>query len=154
MSGSCSRTPAPTSQGAWDTERLRFNDFHGAIGWKGVDQDLTVSVTYARQRDLYDESNFEAEDGDPPAMRKRVLRGRRCKTCFAPGSVFNNYNGEVWRGQIVHNYYVDDNTTITSRVYAQDHRRDRYQIATLEDDPADPEAPRHLPGFGTGGDLG
>ena len=38
------RTPAPTCR-AWDTERLRFNDFHGAIGWKGVDQDLTVSVT-------------------------------------------------------------------------------------------------------------
>ena len=33
--------------------------------------------------------------------------------------MFNNYNGEVWRGQIVHNYYVDDNTTVTSRVYAQ-----------------------------------
>ena len=45
-------------QGSWDTERLRFNDFHGALGWKGVDDDLVVSLTYARQRDNYDEQNF------------------------------------------------------------------------------------------------
>ncbi len=49
--------------GAWDTERLRFNDFYGAIGWKGVDQDLTVQLTVARQRDKYDE--FE------PGRRRR-----------------------------------------------------------------------------------
>ena len=138
-------------QGAWDTERLRFHDFHGAIGWKGVDQDLTVSVTYARQRDLYDESNFEAEDGDPGDAEAGFFGAGACKTCFAPGAVFNNYNGEVWRGQIVHNYYVDDNTTITSRVYAQDHRRDRYQIASLEDDPSDPDDPGLPPSFGGAG---
>ena len=48
-------------QGSWDTERLRFNDFHGALGWKGVDDDLVVSLTYARQRDNYDEQNFLQE---------------------------------------------------------------------------------------------
>ncbi|HRO51395.1 MAG TPA: TonB-dependent receptor plug domain-containing protein, partial [Hyphomicrobium sp.] len=45
-------------QGAWDTERLRFNDFYGAIGWKGSSSDLVVSSMYARQRDDYDEQNF------------------------------------------------------------------------------------------------
>jgi Fe(3+) dicitrate transport protein len=139
-------------QGAWDTERLRFNDYHGAIGWKGVDQDLTVSVTHARQRDLYDESNLAGEDGDPPGeVENAFFEVGDCKTCFAPGAVFNNYNGEVWRGQAVRNYYVDANTTVTSRVYAQEHRRDRYQIATLEDDPTDPAAPGLPAGFGTGG---
>ena len=75
-SASCSPTRAPTSQGAWDTERLRFNDFYGAIGWKGVDQDLTVSVTHARQRDMYDESNFEATRTAIRRGRGGLLRGR------------------------------------------------------------------------------
>ena len=76
-------------------------------------------------------SNLEGEEeGDPGPTPSRTpfFDVGHCKTCFAPGSIFNNYNGDIWRGQIVHNYYVDDNTTITSRVYAQEHRRDRYQI--------------------------
>ena len=45
-------------QGAWDTERLRINDFYGALGWKGSSTDLVVSAIHARQRDNYDEQNF------------------------------------------------------------------------------------------------
>ena len=45
-------------QGAWDTERLRFNDFYGALGLKGSTSDLVVSAIHARQRDNYDEQNF------------------------------------------------------------------------------------------------
>ncbi len=45
-------------QGNWDTERLRFNDFYGAISWKGSSSDLVVSSMYAKQRDNYDEQNF------------------------------------------------------------------------------------------------
>ncbi len=52
-------------QGSWDTERLRFNDFHGALGWKGVDDDLVVSLTYVRQRDNYDEQNVLQEFDEP-----------------------------------------------------------------------------------------
>ena len=63
--------------------------------------------------------------------RKPFFEVGHCKTCFAPGAIFNNYTGDVWRGQIVHNLYVDANTTVTTRFYAQDHRRDRYQIVTL-----------------------
>jgi Fe(3+) dicitrate transport protein len=36
-------------EGAWDTERLRYNDLYAALGWKGVDQDLVVSGVYFRQ---------------------------------------------------------------------------------------------------------
>ena len=55
--------------GAWDTERLRYNDIYGALGWKGVDQDLTISGVYFRQRDHYDEANLEGEEdpGEPSA---------------------------------------------------------------------------------------
>jgi Fe(3+) dicitrate transport protein len=140
-------------QGVWDTERLRFHDFHGALGWKGVDDDLTVSVTYARQRDNYDEQNFLGEvEGDVTASSEEeaaeifAAQNRsaaeqaffavgNCKSCYAPASHLNTYNGDIWRGQIVHNAYLDDDTTVTSRVYAGEHRRDRYQLITPGSDP-------------------
>jgi Fe(3+) dicitrate transport protein len=142
-------------QGAWDTEQLTFNDFYGAIGWKGVDQDLTVSVVHARQRDHYDEQNFLAEieddafgqgaDSDEAAEifaaqnrggAERAFHAvGNCKSCYAPASGLNTYNGDVWRGQIVHNAYLDDDTTVTSRVYAGEHRRDRYQLITPGSNP-------------------
>ncbi len=148
-------------QGSWDTEQLRFHDFYGAIGWKGSTSDLVISSSYARQRDNYDEQNFlgEREVGDIPAgaaadeeeagelaeelfadanagfAEQQFRNLKHCKTCYAGASGLNNYNGEIWRGQIVHNAYVDDDTTITSRVYAGYHRRDRYQLNNFESDP-------------------
>ncbi|MGE3228593.1 MAG: TonB-dependent receptor family protein [Hyphomicrobium sp.] len=135
-------------QGAWDTERLRFNDFYGAIGWKGPSSDLVVSSVYARQKDDYDEQNFlggfevEADNEDDAAAAAAGLAEQQfygvghCKTCFAPAAGLNTYTGEIWRGQIVHNAYLDDDTTITSRVYAQYHRRDRYQLFNALSDPS------------------
>jgi Fe(3+) dicitrate transport protein len=124
-------------QGAWDTERLRFNDFYGAIGWKGVDQDLTVSVMHGRQRDNYDELNVigDEDDGEPGEAEEAFFDLKHCKSCYAPGSVNDKYYGDIWRSQIVHNNYVDDNTTITTRLYGGHHRRDRYQIIGSESDP-------------------
>ncbi len=57
------------------------------------------------------------------------------KSLYAPGSILNTYVGDVWRGQIVHNAYLDDDTTVTSRVYAGQHTRDRYQTITPESFP-------------------
>jgi Fe(3+) dicitrate transport protein len=142
-------------QGAWDTERLRVHDFYGALGWKGSAQDLTVSVIYARQRDNYDEQNFlggveedftgteaqaeafaEQLAEEYQGSAERAFFGlKHCKTCFAPASGLNTYNGDIWRGQVVHNAYVDDDTTVTSRFYAGYHRRDRYQLMTFDADP-------------------
>jgi Fe(3+) dicitrate transport protein len=140
-------------QGAWDTERLRVNDFYGALGFKGASSDLVVSAIHARQRDNYDEQNFlgsgvEIEFDDPAmateANAARIAGGlaeqqfnllKHCKTCFAPAAGLNTYTGEVWRGQIVHNAYLDEDTTITSRVYAGYHRRDRYQLVSAGSNP-------------------
>ena len=140
-------------QGVWDTERLRFNDFYGAIGWKGVDQDLTVSVIYARQKDNYDEQNFLSEFEDDVtaasedeaaeifaeqnqgAAERAFFNLKHCKTCFAEASGLNEYHGEIWRGQVVHNAFVDDDTTVTTRFYAGEHRRDRYQLIDFEAEP-------------------
>jgi Fe(3+) dicitrate transport protein len=144
-------------QGAWDTEQLRFNDFYGSLGFKGASSDLVVTASYARQRDNYDEQNFlgERELGDFDAanedaaveaaeIQAAAFRGfaeqqfenlKHCKTCFAPAAGLNTYNGDIWRGQIIHNAYLDEDTTITSRVYAGYHRRDRYQLNSYEADP-------------------
>ena len=123
-------------QGTWDTERLRFNDFYGAIGWKGVDQDLVVSVTHTRQRDNYDELNLtgqeEEEGGANGAVEAAFFNVKHCKTCYAPASEIDKYFGEVWRAQIVHNAYLDKNTTVTSRLYMGQHSRDRYQLISAE----------------------
>ena len=152
-------------QGAWDTERLRFNDFYGAIGWKGSSSDLVVSSVYARQRDDYDEQNFlggfEIEDADSEEEAAGIAAGlaeqqfkllKHCKTCFAPASGLNTYTGEIWRGQVVHNAYLDDDTTITSRFYAGYHRRDRYQLVALGSNPSGNPGDDPDVDFGTPGD--
>lgn len=147
-------------QGAWDTETLRFNDFYGALGFKGSSSDVVVSLTYTRQRDNYDEQNFlgEAEiDTNSEDVAEEVAENflggfaenqfnqlKHCKSCFAPAAGLNNYNGEVWRGQVVHNAYLDDDTTITTRVYAGHHTRDRYQLnsyGSIPDGTAGGQAP-------------
>lgn len=149
-------------QGAWDSERLRFNDFYGALGWKGTSSDLVVSSSYSRQRDNYDEQNFlgEAEiETNSEVVANQIAQGqlagfaesqfkqlKHCKTCFAPDSVLNNYNGEIWRGQIVHNTYLDDDTTITTRLYAGQHTRDRYQLISFGSDMS--EGKGSMPIFG------
>ncbi len=138
-------------QGTWDTERLRVNDFYGALGFKGSSSDVVVSLIHAREKDKYDEQNFlggveaelsnateqQAEDfAEELAEEYRGGAERafhalgNCKSCYAPDSHFNTYTGEVWRGQIVHNAYLDEDTTVTSRVYAGYHRRDRYQLVS------------------------
>ncbi|MGQ0673047.1 MAG: TonB-dependent receptor family protein [Hyphomicrobium sp.] len=142
------------TQGTWDTERLRANDFYGALGFKGQSSDLTVSYTYARQRDNYDEANFTGDDDDPAGAAERgFFDTKHCHTCFAPGSVFDTYNGDVHRSQVVHNAYLDDDTTLTTRIYGQHHVRDRYQIVTTEDNPVDAEQPGVAPVFVPDGNL-
>jgi Fe(3+) dicitrate transport protein len=150
-------------QGAWDTERLRVHDFYGALGWKGSSSDLVVSAIHARQKDNYDEQNFlgseieiDFDDGNMATEENaaRIAGGlaeqqfrllKHCKTCYAPAAGLNTYTGEVWRGQVVHNAYLDDDTTITTRFYAGYHRRDRYQLVSAESDPSgdadDPPTP-------------
>lgn len=145
-------------QGGWDTERLKVHDFYGALGWKGSTSDVVVSAMHARQRDKYDEQNFlggyeiEGITAGSQEEAEEIAQGianqfaglaeqqfqqlKHCKTCFAPASGLNTYTGEIWRGQIVHNAYLDEDTTVTSRVYAGYHRRDRYQLINAEANPS------------------
>jgi Fe(3+) dicitrate transport protein len=115
-------------QGAWDTERLRFHDFYGALGWKGEKSDFTFTTVYFAQRDNYDESNLEGEDDDPPGEVESVFFNefKHCKTCFNPASVLNEYNADIVLLQGVYNYYVDPDTTVSARVYGQVMDRARF----------------------------
>ena len=116
------------AQGAWDTERLRYNDFYGALGWKGEKSDFTFTTVYFAQRDNYDESNFEGDDDDPRGLVEREFLNRikHCKTCFNPASGLNEYNADLWLFQGIYNYYVDPDTTISARAYGQLLKRYRY----------------------------
>lgn len=114
--------------GAWDNEELRYNDFYGAIGAKGDNQDLTIAAGYFRQRDQYDEDNFG--DGDAAFF----ANGREKATIFDGfGSLANlsSYNADFWRLSATHNFYVDEDTTVTTRAYYQNHERNRFFVNTI-----------------------
>lgn len=112
--------------GAWEIERLRYNDFYGAIGFKGSDQDLTISGSYNRQRDNYDEDNFV---GTREAFFANGFRKE-----FGDGFEFNTYNAEHTNLQIAHNYYIDPDTTVSTRLYGHNH--DRRRFSSRDDGPA------------------
>ncbi len=66
-----------------------------------------------------------------------VQEPQTLQSCFAPNAGLNTYTGEIRRGQIVHNAYLDEDTTITTRLYAGYHRRDRYQLNTYDAAPSE-----------------
>ncbi|WP_295556545.1 TonB-dependent receptor [uncultured Hyphomicrobium sp.] len=113
--------------GSWDVEELGYNDFYGALGFRGSKQDLTISGGYFRQRDTYDEDNIDDQDD--------FFRYRRSKTAAALAGAMNeaqcchnlsSYNADYFRFQLAHNLYIDDNTTISTRLFGNDHERARF----------------------------
>jgi len=119
--------------GAWEIERLRYNDFYGALGFKGTQQDLTISGSYNRQRDDYDEDNFVGTASD-------FFRNGHDKPSVLfdeEGLQFNSYNAEHLNLQVAHNLYIDDNTTLSTRVYGHNHDRRRY--SSRNDGPGEPD---------------
>lgn len=127
--------------GAWDLEELGYNDFFGALGFKGTNQDLTISGGYFRQRDRYDEDNFSGTVADFNRLRRNKLAGAAEGNFAAPfGYELSNYNADYYRLQVAHNLYLNQNTTISTRLFGNDHERARFYIAAEEDaDP--PETP-------------
>jgi Fe(3+) dicitrate transport protein len=134
--------------GSWDNEVLRYNDFYGALGLKGTNQDLTISGGYFRQRDRYDEVNF-VPTGDPEdgyrdfranGRNKLGTGGLNDGDPYWLGSQYyanlSTYNADYWRIQGTHNLYIDDTTTLTTRAYYSDNERNRYYFAE-EDDAGD-----------------
>ena len=116
--------------GAWSNEESHYNDFYGALAWRGFNQDLTISGGYHRQRDHYDESNFTGTEAD--FYRYGRQKTNRPGTGFQDSSNtrgnqtdLNRYVADLYRIQGVHNWYIDPNTTLSTRLYYSDHSRDR-----------------------------
>ncbi|HRN89175.1 MAG TPA: TonB-dependent receptor [Hyphomicrobium sp.] len=116
--------------GAWSNEESHYNDFYGALAWRGFNQDLTISGGYHRQRDHYDESNFTGTEED--FYRYGRQKPNRPGTGFGLArdtrgdqTNLNRYLADLYRIQGVHNWYIDTETTITTRLYYSDHSRDR-----------------------------
>jgi Fe(3+) dicitrate transport protein len=119
------------SGGSWDVEELGYNDFYGALGFRGSRQDLTISGGYFRQRDTYDEDNIEDQDD--------FFQYRRNKKAAAAAGLLDesatccrelsNYNADYFRFQVAHNLYIDENTTISTRFFGNDHERARFYAA-------------------------
>ncbi len=115
--------------GAWDNERLRFNDFYGALGWRDLKQDLTISALYFRQRDDYDEDNFVGTYAD-------FFANGWDKTGAQDDdrTIFNTYNADHYAVQLAYNYYFDADTTFSTRAYWRQHERNRF---SSREDPLD-----------------
>ena len=115
--------------GAWDNEVLRYNDFYGALGFRGSNQDLTISGGYFRQRDNYDETNFRFTEADFYANKRS-----KSNSPYFQGSHerfrqtdLNTYNADLYRIQGAHNWYITPDTTLSTRLYYQSHERNRFQ---------------------------
>jgi Fe(3+) dicitrate transport protein len=119
--------------GAWEIERLRYNDFYGALGFRGTQQDLTISGSYNRQRDDYDEDNFVGTAAD-------FFRNGHAKPSAIfdeEGLEFNTYNAEHLNLQLAHNLYINDDTTLSTRIYGHNH--DRRRFSSRNDGPGEPD---------------
>lgn len=116
--------------GAWDNEELGYNDFYGSIGFRGSNQDLIVSGGYFRQRDKYDEQNWSQAD-DAAFFANRRRKSGDPNGGFEYGGPWNDgntYNADLYRIQAAHNWYIDSDTTLTTRLYHQDHERNRFEF--------------------------
>lgn len=118
--------------GSWDVEKLDYDDFYGAVGIRGENQDLTVSGGFYRQRDNYDEDNFSGTLADLKRFRHRKKDAAdagffpvSCGSCYK----WNTYNADYFRGQVAHNFYIDDKTTLSTRVYGNRHDRARFYVS-------------------------
>ena len=115
--------------GSWDNEVLRYNDFYGALGFRGSNQDLTISGGFFRQRDNYDEFNFRTANGRAAFYANGRNKGDGGNTDFTSNAIFglddNVYEADHYRLQIAHNYYFDRDTTLSTRLYGADNHRVR-----------------------------
>jgi Fe(3+) dicitrate transport protein len=119
--------------GSWDLEELGYNDFYGAIGFRGTNQDLTISGGYFRQRDQYDEDNFGGSYAEFKQYGHNKRRGTADDHFTAPCCYdLSNYNADYFRFQVAHNLYIDRNTTLSTRIYGNDHERARFYADEID----------------------
>ena len=133
--------------GSWDNEVLRYNDFYGALGFRGTNQDLTISGGFFRQRDSYDEYNFRTALGKDAFYANGRNKGNGGNTNFTTNPIVglddNVYEADHYRLQIAHNLYIDKDTTLSTRLYGADNHRVR---SYFRDNAANNAAPTSMDG--------
>lgn len=124
--------------GSWDVEKLGYNDFYGALGVRGDNQDLTISGGFFRQRDTYDEDNFSGTLADLKRFRHRKKDAAdagnfpvACGVCYD----WNTYNADYFRAQVAHNFFINDSTTLSTRIFGNHHERARFYVSDESNDP-------------------
>ena len=116
--------------GSWNNEDLGYNDFYGALGFRGSNQDLTISGGYFRQRDDYDEINFRGTEAD--FYRYGREKSNRPGSGFATSgntraTDYNTYNADLYRIQATHNWYINSNTTLSTQFFYNHNERNRFE---------------------------
>lgn len=137
------------SDGTFDLERMRFQDFHVAAEWEaGSDDRLAFSVTHFRERSRYDESNLTPAEY---AVAPRRKAGRF-------GQEHNAFALDLWRARLAHVHQTASGLALETTLHANNLNRPRVTVdggespvsalpALAPDDSFDPAA-------GTGHMLG
>lgn len=133
--------------GSWDNEVLRYNDFYGSVGLRGTNQDVVISGGFFRQRDSYDEYNFRTTHGKAAFYANGRNKGDGGNTNFTSNPIVglddNVYEANHYRLQIAHNLYIDQDTTLSTRLYGADNHRVR---SYFRDDAVNNLAPTEMDG--------
>jgi Fe(3+) dicitrate transport protein len=119
------------ADGAFDTEKSRFDDFYGEVEYRINDRhSIEASATHLRERSNYDESNLTPQEY---ALAPRRKLGRF-------GQEFNTIAVNFSKYDVKHQWNGDD-VTVSSRIYTTRTDRPRF---TVDPDEIDVDA---LPAF-------
>ncbi len=123
------------SDGVFDTETHRYDDFYVSADWDVNDRhNLGFAVTHFRERSQgYDENNLTPEEFDEDPRGKRR---------FGPGRRDNNIAVDYWKLAFSHDFLATDRLTVSSKVFYKDLDRPRFQSVN----PDDPQQDRVMEG--------
>ncbi len=108
-----------STDGAFDVERHRYDDFFGSLDWRlGARQSLKVTSTHFRERSHYDESNLTPQEF---AVAPRTKRGRF-------GQEFNTLAVTLQKYDVVHRATLGAGIASSTKVFVTDLDRPRFTV--------------------------
>lgn len=108
------------ADGTFDVEEHEFDDFYGGFELQLNDShQLAASATYFRERSQgYDESNLSLQQyREDPRGKKRLDEGRE----------YNNISVDYYKLDLTHNYQISDDVRLSSKIFATELDRPRFQ---------------------------
>lgn len=107
------------ADGAFDVEDTKYQDYFVSFDWDiNEKHDLRLSASYLRERSHYDESNLTPQEF---ALAPRTKRGRF-------GQEFNTIAVDHLKGDVTHNYRINAQLSMSTRVFATDLDRPRFTV--------------------------